>query len=249
MSLVSTSIYLYQHFCFLSQGERVSLAITLLLAMTVFMLVVADMIPPTSDVIPLVGIFFNAAMSEMVLMIISLCVVLRLYHKQPLDPPMGSWVRKYILEGLSFTLGVRHRPTATGTSQQLVPQQHKPSIELKYVASGRQNGATEIHQSTPLMRPQQPVRQCISSGLMHRKWDKTGQASPELFDKTAECNVISRKMDIIIDKMSQKEKDEKVKLEWRIVAMTMDRCLLVSFFFITVFMIAVIFLNSPGYVS
>ena len=44
---------------FLYLGERVSLAITLLLAMTVFMLVVADIIPATSDVVPLVGIYFR----------------------------------------------------------------------------------------------------------------------------------------------------------------------------------------------
>lgn len=75
-------------------GERISLAITLLLAMTVFMLVVADIIPATSDVVPLVGIFFNAVMVEMVIMIVVLCYIMRLYHKDADDPPMSLWTRR-----------------------------------------------------------------------------------------------------------------------------------------------------------
>lgn len=80
--------------CCIFLGERISLAITLLLAMTVFMLVVADIIPATSDVIPLVGIFFGASMIEMVVMIVVLCYVMRLYHKGDGDAPMGPWMRK-----------------------------------------------------------------------------------------------------------------------------------------------------------
>ena len=38
-----------------SSGERVSLAITLLLAMMVFQLVIMENIPPTSKVVPLLG--------------------------------------------------------------------------------------------------------------------------------------------------------------------------------------------------
>ena len=70
------------------------MAITLLLAMTVFMLVVADIIPATSDVIPLVGIFFSASMVEMVAMIVVLCYIMRLYHKGPNDPPMSEWMER-----------------------------------------------------------------------------------------------------------------------------------------------------------
>lgn len=113
-------------------GERISLAITLLLAMTVFMLVVADIIPATSEVIPLVGIFFSSAMVEMVLMIVTLCYVMRLYHKEPGDPPMSWWMRKYILDWLSYKMGIRR---AAHTEQndaeeyvQMMPFQRKNSL-------------------------------------------------------------------------------------------------------------------------
>ena len=36
-------------------GEKVSLGVTVLLAMTVYQLLIADAIPPTSEVVPLIG--------------------------------------------------------------------------------------------------------------------------------------------------------------------------------------------------
>ena len=67
--------------------------------MTVFMLVVAEIIPATSDFIPLVGIFFGASMVEMMVMIIVLCYIMRLHHKSASDPPMSPWMRRYVQVG------------------------------------------------------------------------------------------------------------------------------------------------------
>ena len=36
-------------------GEKVTMGITTLLSMTVFLMLVADSMPPTSDVLPLIG--------------------------------------------------------------------------------------------------------------------------------------------------------------------------------------------------
>ena len=65
--------------------------------MTVFMLVVAEIIPATSDVVPLVGIFFMASMVEMVIMIIVICYVMQLHHKTASDPSMSIWMRRFAL--------------------------------------------------------------------------------------------------------------------------------------------------------
>ena len=45
-------------------GEKVSLGVTVMLALTVFLLLVAETMPPQSVVIPLIGNFFlNSTMS------------------------------------------------------------------------------------------------------------------------------------------------------------------------------------------
>ena len=45
-------------------GERLGLVITNLLALTVFLLLVAEIIPATSDVVPLVSVFFYGNMFQ-----------------------------------------------------------------------------------------------------------------------------------------------------------------------------------------
>lgn len=45
-------------------GERISLVITNLLALTVFMLIVADILPPTSEVVPLISTFITCSILE-----------------------------------------------------------------------------------------------------------------------------------------------------------------------------------------
>ena len=43
-------------------GERITLVITSLLTMTVFMLLVAEIMPPVSDVVPIISIYYATAM-------------------------------------------------------------------------------------------------------------------------------------------------------------------------------------------
>lgn len=45
-------------------GERITLVITNMLALTVFMLIVADILPATSEVVPLISIYFTSILIE-----------------------------------------------------------------------------------------------------------------------------------------------------------------------------------------
>ena len=45
-------------------GERITLVITNLLALTVFMLIVADILPPTSEVVPLISVYITCSITE-----------------------------------------------------------------------------------------------------------------------------------------------------------------------------------------
>ena len=62
--------------------------------------------PETSDTVPIVTIFFGAAMLEMVVMIIATCVILKMHSA---DQPLPKWVRGLLYENLSYKLGIRHK--------------------------------------------------------------------------------------------------------------------------------------------
>ena len=88
-------------------GERWSVAVTLLLAATLFLLPMADMTPESSESVPLLGVFFIFCIIEIICMIVSVCYITRLYHRTNMDSPMGSLTTSYILEKLSYKVGVR----------------------------------------------------------------------------------------------------------------------------------------------
>ena len=59
-----TALALLSFFLPPDSGERITLVISNLLAMTVFMLIVAEIMPATSEVIPLISIYFTGIMFE-----------------------------------------------------------------------------------------------------------------------------------------------------------------------------------------
>ncbi|XP_028398917.1 neuronal acetylcholine receptor subunit alpha-7-like [Dendronephthya gigantea] len=75
-------------------GERISLVITVLLAMTVYMLMVSNSMPPTSEVIPLIGKYYLAVMIEIALCLVATCVTIRWHHN---DTPMPRWLHSLVV--------------------------------------------------------------------------------------------------------------------------------------------------------
>lgn len=65
--------------------------------MTVFMLLVQEMIPPTSDTVPLVAKFYTASMVEMGVSVVIACYNLHLYFIDPQFYEMPNWMRKLVL--------------------------------------------------------------------------------------------------------------------------------------------------------
>ena len=73
-------------------GERVSLVITILLGLTVFMLVFTENVPRTSEVVPLIGKYSFTVMCEVSLSLLVTCGIVRIYHKNP-NYPLPVWFR------------------------------------------------------------------------------------------------------------------------------------------------------------
>ena len=77
-----------------------------MLSVIVFMLLVADTTPATSEAIPLVTVYFSISMLNIVIIIILLCYFNRLYHKEKGDGPMGYWTRRYVKGLISPCLSI-----------------------------------------------------------------------------------------------------------------------------------------------
>jgi len=149
-------------------GERVTLVITTLLAMTVFMLMIAEKTPTTSKVTPLIGKFFIASMVIIGLSLIATCIVLNLYECSRSAESVPKLIRVIVLDYLAPFLRVdqpRERSLGTSTSNNSHPNDDIMESEInnknqqvqtvirkvnqngKYMTQLHQNGDVNNHQN------------------------------------------------------------------------------------------------------
>uniref|UniRef100_A0A674HGW7 5-hydroxytryptamine receptor 3A n=1 Tax=Taeniopygia guttata TaxID=59729 RepID=A0A674HGW7_TAEGU len=85
-------------------GERVSFKITLLLGYSVFLIIVSDTLPATAVGTPLIGIYFVVCMALLVISLTETILIVRLVHKQDLQPHVPEWVKHLLLERATILL-------------------------------------------------------------------------------------------------------------------------------------------------
>lgn len=92
-------------------GERVGLVLTSLVSMFIFLKMVAER-TPSSDVIPLLSIFFVMLSFEILLIFYSVCFSINTYHKNPSMGEMPGYIRTLILEKFGRLWGLRGQSQA-----------------------------------------------------------------------------------------------------------------------------------------
>uniref|UniRef100_A0A8C4YBY4 5-hydroxytryptamine receptor 3A n=1 Tax=Gopherus evgoodei TaxID=1825980 RepID=A0A8C4YBY4_9SAUR len=90
-------------------GERVSFKITLLLGYSVFLIIVSDTLPATAIGTPLIGVYFVVCMALLVISLTETILIVRLVHKQDLQPHVPNWVKHLVLERATILLCIRDR--------------------------------------------------------------------------------------------------------------------------------------------
>ncbi|GFO05211.1 neuronal acetylcholine receptor subunit alpha-10 [Plakobranchus ocellatus] len=153
-------------------GEKITLGITVLLAFSVFMLLIAESMPATSEFVPLIGIYLTVTMGMTSLSIILTVFVLQLHHVGPHKRPVPRWLRTIICDMLarlvcmsresqpfSTRYQVRHYYTGGGEKRERVKgkpsRQHpqvvvEPSDNSVTQLSGDDSGRGKIYTFDPL---------------------------------------------------------------------------------------------------
>ncbi|XP_034283711.1 acetylcholine receptor subunit alpha [Pantherophis guttatus] len=79
-------------------GEKMTLSISVLLSLTVFLLVIVELIPSTSSAVPLIGKYMLFTMVFVITSIIITVIVINTHHRSPSTHTMPQWVRKIFIE-------------------------------------------------------------------------------------------------------------------------------------------------------
>ncbi|NXM61226.1 ACHA2 protein, partial [Illadopsis cleaveri] len=91
-------------------GEKITLCISVLLSLTVFLLLITEIIPSTSLVIPLIGEYLLFTIIFVTLSIVITVFVLNVHHRSPGTHAMPGWVRGLFLDFLPPRLFMRRPP-------------------------------------------------------------------------------------------------------------------------------------------
>ncbi|XP_068600523.1 neuronal acetylcholine receptor subunit alpha-7-like [Brachionichthys hirsutus] len=122
-------------------GEKISLGITVLLSLTIFMMLVSGVMPATSESVPLIAQYFAAIMVIVALSVIATVLVLRCHHHDPDGSKMPEWIRVILLNWCAWFLCMK-RPGEEGVDSACLAEAHRSgpsSMELSPSAPAPQS--------------------------------------------------------------------------------------------------------------
>uniref|UniRef100_A0A914NX64 Neurotransmitter-gated ion-channel transmembrane domain-containing protein n=1 Tax=Meloidogyne incognita TaxID=6306 RepID=A0A914NX64_MELIC len=85
-------------------GEKITLQITVLLSICFFLSILSEMSPPTSEAVPLLGLFFSSCMLIVTASTVFTVYVLNLHYRTPETHEMGKTARTLLLYWLPWML-------------------------------------------------------------------------------------------------------------------------------------------------
>ncbi|XP_054711411.1 neuronal acetylcholine receptor subunit alpha-7-like [Uloborus diversus] len=90
-------------------GEKLTLGVTILLSLTVFLLQLAETMPPTSDAVSIIGTYFACIMIMVAFSVVMTVVVLNYHHRNSDTHEMPEYIKRTFLLWLPWILRM-HRP-------------------------------------------------------------------------------------------------------------------------------------------
>ncbi|CAL7950100.1 unnamed protein product [Xylocopa violacea] len=205
-------------------GEKVSLCSSILLSLTVFFLLLAEIIPPTSLAIPLLGKYLLFTMILVTLSIWITVCVLNVHFRSPSTHNMSPWVRQVFLNWMPRILMMRRTPYST------------PEYDDTYMDSGYTNEIDFSVSDYPLELKGSPdgfesvtsqyknIREDDARHMPHASVTDSENTMPRHLSP----DVISalKGVRFIAQHIKNADKDNEIIEDWKFVAMVLDRLFL-----------------------
>ncbi|XP_021514379.1 neuronal acetylcholine receptor subunit beta-2 isoform X1 [Meriones unguiculatus] len=210
-------------------GEKMTLCISVLLALTVFLLLISKIVPPTSLDVPLVGKYLMFTMVLVTFSIVTSVCVLNVHHRSPTTHTMAPWVKVVFLEKLPTLLFLqqpRHRCA-------------RQRLRLRRRQREREGAGTLFFREGPAADPCTCfVNPASVQGLAGAfRAEPTPGAGPGRSVGPCSCGLREAVDGVrfIADHMRSEDDDQSVREDWKYVAMVIDRLFLWIFVFVCVF--------------
>ncbi|XP_048867048.1 acetylcholine receptor subunit delta [Brienomyrus brachyistius] len=204
-------------------GEKMTLSISVLLAQSVFLLLISQRLPETSMAIPLFVKYLMFIMVLVTVVVLNCVVVLNLHFRTPSTHVMSEWTKEFFLEKLPRFLRMsRPSDSEPGHGGALV----RRSSSVGYIAKAEEYYS--VKSRSELMFEKQSERHGLAPrstpAAVHKASDED-EASDQLF---SEMKPAVDGANYIVKHMREKNDYNEEKDNWSGIARTIDRlCLYV----------------------
>nr|ABJ09669.1 nicotinic acetylcholine receptor subunit 6 isoform II [Musca domestica] len=224
-------------------GEKLTLGVTILLSLTVFLNLVAESMPTTSDAVPLIGTYFNCIMFMVASSVVLTVVVLNYHHRTADIHEMPPWIRSVFLQWLPWILRMS-RPGRKITRKHILLTNRMKELELKerssksllanvldidddfrHTVSGSQ---TAIGSSASFGRPTTVEEHHNAIGCNHK-----------------DLHLILKELQFITARMRKADDEAELISDWKFAAMVVDRFCLIVFTLFTIIATVTVLLSAP----
>ncbi|XP_058446829.1 neuronal acetylcholine receptor subunit alpha-7 isoform X2 [Malaya genurostris] len=226
-------------------GEKLTLGVTILLSLTVFLNLVAETLPQVSDAIPLLGTYFNCIMFMVASSVVLTVVVLNYHHRTADSHEMPPWIKAVFLQWLPWILRMG-RPGKKITRKTIILANRMKELELKerssksllanvldieddfrHVTSGITGSNTAIS-SSGFSRPTTVDDHHNYSGCSHK-----------------DLHNILKELQFITNRMRKADEEAELISDWKFAAMVVDRFCLFVFTLFTIIATVTVLLSAP----
>uniref|UniRef100_A0A1I7W8T5 Neur_chan_memb domain-containing protein n=1 Tax=Heterorhabditis bacteriophora TaxID=37862 RepID=A0A1I7W8T5_HETBA len=194
-------------------SEKITLAISILLALVVFLLLVSKILPPTSSTIPLMAKYLLMTFVMNMITIMVTVVIINVYFRGPATHTMPDWVRTVFLKHLPMLL-IMKRPEGND-----LPRRKKEgkSVKSALKITLNLNASETLNEDEHPSCSKQKCEEVLDArGILSQEATKAIQAIEYITRHLTHDNNYKRQCD-----------------EWKFVSMVIDRLLLYVFFAVT----------------
>ncbi|CAH1788975.1 unnamed protein product [Owenia fusiformis] len=210
-------------------GEKVSLGVTVLLALTVYQLIITDNIPSTAEYVPLLAQFFGASVVLLGFSVMSAVCILNIHFYGCFGARVPKPIRKLLFGYCAPLLCLK--PHIRDFLQQI------EEMESKETAAGADGKTSHMHYHY--------TRQgCMNNDVPIIKGEIKDSSIGDTLNRSLEELRMAR-----LDSKASRQEEERNAMyvqEWQLVACVVDRLLLIFFVISTVIISVLIFIIRPG---
>uniref|UniRef100_A0A914VQF1 Uncharacterized protein n=2 Tax=Plectus sambesii TaxID=2011161 RepID=A0A914VQF1_9BILA len=190
-------------------GEKITLCISILVSLTVFFLLLTEIIPATSIVLPLIGKYLLFTMVMVTLSVVVTVISLNLHFRTPMTHRMPGWVKQVFLRTLPKYLFMR-RPL--GDKEE----------SFRRVSSRRNTPSGKIAINYHESRMSEDYGRNLT---VNRQGDAQRDRIEQLYYSPPVLKAFEN-ICFIAELLKKKDRDDKVDEDWKYVAMVLDRLFL-----------------------